>query len=65
MDVIELGLTTHGLPYRTAFGYGLPINTAMGGVSCTITTRYDALEGTSIQTLAHFPASALLFEFVI
>lgn len=47
-------------------GYSIPVNVANGGVSCTLNTRYDGLsEITDIVTLAHFPKTVVLMEYIL
>ena len=47
-------------------GYCLPVNTAAGGVACTINTRYDDLsEVSDILTLAHYPKTVVLREYYL
>ena len=47
-------------------GYSIPVNVANGGVSCTLNTRYDGLsEITDIVTLAHFPKTVVLMEYIV
>lgn len=40
-----------------------PVNVCRGGVSCTVTTRYGAMDTTNILTLAHYPMTAVLIEY--
>ena len=64
MKIIKLSNTTSAPPRAYRGGYFLPINTAAGGVSCTINTRYDGMQlPEDILTLAHYPKTVVLIEY--
>ena len=51
-------------PYRE--GCLLPVNTAAGGVACTLNTRYDGMQlPEDILTLAHYPKTVVLREYYL
>lgn len=52
-----------GKPIRG--GYLQPVNTAHGGLSCTINTRYEAIGQNNILSLAHYPMTVILQEYGI
>ena len=55
----------HGQTYCGG-GYCLPINTAAGGVACTLNTRYDGMQlPEDILTLAHYPKTVVLREYYL
>ena len=42
----------------------MPVNTASGGVCCTLNTRYDGMQlPEDILTLAHYPKTVILKEY--
>lgn len=44
-------------------GVLLPINTAAGGICCTLNTRYDGMQlPEDILSLAHYPKTVILIE---
>ena len=52
------------LPGLHGGGYLRPVNTASGGVSCTINTRYNDLsEISDIISLAHYPKTVVFIEY--
>ena len=64
MTPIKLSHTTHGTPKPLRGGYILPVNTASGGISCTINTRYKDMQlPEDILTLAHYPKTVILIEY--
>ena len=64
MKNIKLSQTTIGPPKAYRGGYCLPVNTAAGGVCCTINTRYDGMQlPEDILTLAHYPKTVVLIEY--
>lgn len=66
MKTIRLSYTSSGAPRVYRGGYCLPVNTAAGGVSCTINTRYDGMQlPEDILTLAHYPKTVVLTEYEI
>ena len=65
MTTIKLHKTTSATakPLRGG-GYCLPVNTASGGVACTLNTRYDGMQlPEDILTLAHYPKTVVLIEY--
>ena len=45
-------------------GYLLPVNTAAGGICCTLNTRYDGMQlPEDILSLAHYPKTVVLIEY--
>jgi G3E family GTPase len=47
-------------------GYFLPVNTANGGICCTLNTRYDGMQlPEDILTLAHYPKTVVLIEHTV
>jgi len=64
MTTIKLHTTTSATTKRTDSGYLLPVNTAAGGVACTLNTRYDGMQlPEDILTLAHYPKTVVLIEY--
>ena len=64
MKIIKLSNTTSAPPRTYRGWYFLPVNTAAGGVSCTINTRYDGMQlPEDILSLAHYPKTVILIEF--
>lgn len=41
----------------------VPVNTAGGGISCTLNTRYYDMADSDIISLAHFPRTIILIEY--
>lgn len=67
MSTIKLHSTTSASakPIRWG-GYWMPINTASGGVACTLNTRYDGMQlPEDILTLAHYPKTVVLREYYL
>lgn len=61
---MEYKITNISLPKPVGGGYLLPVNTAMGGVCCTLNTRYEAMsEPSDILTLAHYPKTIVMIEY--
>jgi len=47
-------------------GYLLPVNTAAGGLACTLNTRYEAMAlPLDILSLAHYPKTVILIEWFL
>lgn len=47
-------------------GYLLPVNTAAGGICCTLNTRYFGMGlPKDILSLAHYPKTVVLIEYNI
>lgn len=44
-------------------GVMVPVNTAGGGISCTLNTRYYDMADSDIISLAHFPRTIILIEY--
>lgn len=66
MKTIRLSNTTSAAPRSCRGGYFLPVNTAAGGVCCTINTRYDGMQlPEDILTLAHYPKTVVLIEHTV
>lgn len=66
MKKIRLSFTSSAAPRVYRGGYFLPVNTASGGVACTINTRYDGMQlPEDILTLAHYPKTVVLIEHKI
>ena len=66
MNTIKLQQTTAATAKPTRGGYFLPVNTASGGVACTLNTRYDGMQlPEDILTLAHYPKTVVLREYYI
>ena len=66
MKLIKLSQTTSAPPKRLTGGVLLPINTAAGGLCCTLNTRYDGMQlPEDILTLAHYPKTVVLREYYI
>lgn len=64
MKIIKLSNTTSAPSRAYRGGYFLPVNTAAGGVSCTINTRYDGMQlPEDILSLAHYPKTVILIEY--
>lgn len=50
----------------TGGGVLLPINTAAGGICCTLNTRYDGMQlPEDILSLAHYPKTVILIEYYL
>lgn len=61
---MTLAITTQGKGKATATARLTPVNTAMGGVCCTLNTRYEAMaEPSDILTLAHYPKTVVMIEY--
>lgn len=66
MNTIKLHCTTSATAKPIVGGYCLPINTAAGGVACTLNTRYDGMQlPEDILTLAHYPKTVVLREYYL
>ena len=66
MTTIKLHKTTSATAKPTERGYLLPVNTASGGVACTLNTRYDGMQlPEDILTLAHYPKTVVLREYYL
>ena len=66
MTTIKLKRTTSATAKPLRGGYWMPINTASGGVACTLNTRYDGMQlPEDILTLAHYPKTVVLTEYYI
>ena len=64
MTTIKLKRTTSATAKPIRGGYCLPVNTASGGVACTLNTRYDGMQlPEDILTLAHYPKRVRLVEY--
>lgn len=64
MTTIKLQQTTSATAKSTERGYLLPVNTAAGGVACTLNTRYDGMQlPEDILTLAHYPKTVVLVVY--
>ena len=64
MKTLKLCFTTSAPPKANRGGYCMPINTAAGGISCTINTRYDGMQlPEDILSLAHYPKTVVLMEY--
>ena len=64
MTTIKLHQTTSATAKPLRWGYLLPVNTASGGVACTLNTRYDGMQlPEDILTLAHYPKTVVLVEY--
>ena len=64
MNTIKLRQTTAATAKTIRGGYFLPVNTASGGVACTLNTRYDGMQlPEDILTLAHYPKTVVLIEY--
>ena len=65
MKTIKLSRTTSA-PSRPYGGYLLPVNTAAGGICCTLNTRYDGMQlPEDILTLTHYPKTVVLREYYL
>ena len=63
MKMIKLSFTSSAKPKIYNRGYLLPVNTANGGICCTLNTRYDGMQlPEDILTLAHYPKTVVLVE---
>lgn len=52
--------------YPVGGGDSIPVNVAAGGVACTLNTRYDGLgELSDIISLAHFPKTVVMLEYIV
>ena len=66
MTTIKLHQTTQAPAKLIRGGYYLPVNTAAGGVVCTLNTRYDGMQlPEDILTLAHYPKTVVLREYYL
>lgn len=66
MSTIKLHSTTSASAKPIRGGYWMPINTASGGVACTLNTRYDGMQlPEDILTLAHYPKTVVLREYYL
>ena len=66
MNTIKLHQTTSAPVRPLQGGYFLPINTAAGGVACTLNTRYDGMQlPEDILSLAHYPKTVVLREYYL
>ena len=66
MNTIKLHKTTSATAKPLRGGYYLPVNTASGGIACTLNTRYDAMGlPEDILTLAHYPKTVVLREYYL
>lgn len=66
MTTIKLHSTTSASAKPIRGGYLLPVNTASGGVACTLNTRYDGMQlPEDILTLAHYPKTVVLREYYL
>lgn len=64
MNTIKLHHTTQATAKPIRGGYCLPVNTAAGGVACTLNTRYDGMQlPEDILSLAHYPKTVILLEY--
>ena len=64
MTTIKLHQTTSATAKPLRGGYFLPVNTASGGVACTLNPRYDGMQlPEDILTLAHYPKTVVLVEY--
>lgn len=59
---MTLSVTTHTDRHRIPGGLQA-INVCQGGTAATIHTRYSAMCYTNILTLAHYPMTAILYEY--
>lgn len=63
---MEYKVTSSALPKSIGGGYAQPVNVAVGGVACTINTRYESMDMfKDILTLAHFPKTVVFLEYEI
>lgn len=61
-----LSQTTFAPPRRLQKGYLLPVNTAAGGLACTLNTRYEAMAlPLDILSLSHYPKTVILIEWFL
>lgn len=58
-----LSITTHAPRRHIRGGYAQAINVCQGGTSATVTARYSAMCHSNILTLAHYPMTAILYEY--
>ena len=66
MKLIKLSQTTSAPPKCLSGGVLLPINTASGGLCCTLNTRYDGMQlPEDILSLAHYPKTVVLIEYCL
>lgn len=66
MKTIKLSRTTSAPSRPYGGGYLLPVNTASGGICCTLNTRYDGMQlPEDILSLAHYPKTVVLIEYNI
>lgn len=57
--------TTAASPVPIRGGYQVAVNTAKGGLSCTLNTRYELMSINDIWTLAHYPKTIVLYKYEI
>lgn len=62
---LKLIETTSALPVPIRGGYQVAVNTAKGGLSCTLSTRYEVMSINDIWTLAHYPRTTVLYKYEI
>lgn len=62
--MIDLAYTSQAAPRPIRGAMLHPVNVCRGGISCTITTRYGAMNTTNILTLAHYPMTVILVEYM-
>ena len=60
---MECKLTHVAPPFCLNGGSGQMVNVTDGCCAATITTRYEAIGPTNILALAHYPMTAVLYEF--
>lgn len=61
---MTLHITTHTDRHRIPGGGMLrAINVCQGGIAATVTARYSAMCHSNILTLAHYPMTAILYEY--
>ena len=66
MTTIKLHQTTSATAKPLRGAHLLPVNTASGGVACTLNTRYDGMQlPEDILTLAHYPKTVVLREYYL
>lgn len=64
MKTIKLSHTTSATAKHLRGGHLLPVNTAAGGICCTLNTRYDGMQlPEDILSLAHYPKTVVLIEY--
>ena len=60
---MTLSITTHTDRHRISGGVLQAINVCQGGTAATVTARYSAMCHSNILTLAHYPMTAILYEY--